>query len=85
MVAKNHRVRFETELGIEIISAPTPVFTFGGSACMNPSNGGTCTSGYGPVSSVDISAQTASLQSDLNNLKVFPILSFGLSVKLGHK
>jgi hypothetical protein len=52
---------------------------------MNPSNGGTCTSGYGAISAADVSAQTASLQSDLNNLKVFPILSFGLSVKLGRK
>jgi hypothetical protein len=84
MVARNHRIRFETELGVEIIGTPTAVWSYGGSACMNPSNGSTCTSGYGPIASADISTQTASLQNDLNDLKgLFPILSFGLSVKLG--
>ena len=84
MVARNHHVRFETELGVEVIGTPTTAWTYGGSACMNPSNGTTCTSGYGPIASSDIAAQTADLQNDLTNLKVFPILSFGLSYKIGH-
>jgi hypothetical protein len=88
MVARNHRIRFETEFGIEVIGTPTVAWNYGGSACVNTGSSSTCTS-YAtiatiPQASADIAAQTASFQSDLNGLKVFPILNFGLSVKIGH-
>jgi hypothetical protein len=83
MVARQHHLRFETELGVEVIGTPNVAWTYGGSACMNPSNGSTCTSNYGSIASADISTQNSSLQNDLNDLKVFPILSFGLSYKIG--
>jgi hypothetical protein len=35
--------------------------------------------------STDIATQIASLQSDVNNVKILPVLQFGLSVKLGKK
>jgi hypothetical protein len=85
MVAKNHRIRFETEFGVEVIGTPTAVWTYSGSACMSNSNGSACTSAYAPIAPADISVQNADLENDLTNLKVFPIISFGLSVKLGHK
>jgi hypothetical protein len=88
MVAKNHRVRFESEFGVEVIGTPTVAWTYGGEACDNTASGGTCTN-YQPISSIpqapaDIASQNASLQSDINGLKVFPILSVGLSFKIGH-
>ena len=38
-----------------------------------------------PGASADIATQTASLQSDVNGVKVFPIFSFGLSYKIGQE
>ena len=81
---------FETELGVEIIGTPTVAWNYGGMACPS-SNGTTCNAGtsYQSITSVpgataDIAAQTASLQNDVNGLKVFPIFSIGLSYKIGH-
>jgi hypothetical protein len=85
MVAKNHHIRFETELGIEIIGTPTVSWSYGGEGCVNPSSGGTqCSSGYAAVASADVNSQVADLQSDVNGLKVFPIFNIGLSYKFGH-
>jgi hypothetical protein len=88
MVAKNHHVRFETELGVEITGTPTVAWAYGGSACLNGSNG-TCSTPYEPINSIpgvsaDINAQTAKFQNDVNSVKVFPIFSLGLSYKIGH-
>ena len=92
MVAKNHRIRFETEFGVEIIGTPTVSWSYGGNACLANSAGTACASegGYVPVNTIsgattDISTQIASLQSDVNSVKILPVLQFGLSVKLGKK
>lgn len=92
MVAKNHRIRFETEFGIEIIGTPTVAWSYGGEACQTASKSSTtCSSesGYQSITTVsgasaDIATQTASLQSDVNSVKVLPIFSVGLSYKIGH-
>jgi hypothetical protein len=91
MVAKNHHIRFETELGVEIIGTPTVAWNYGGEACLANSAQNNCSPGTTYVSitsvpgaSADIATQTASLQSDVNGVKVFPIFSFGLSYKIGH-
>jgi len=88
MVAKNHHIRFETEFGVEIIGTPTVAWTYSGEACDNTTSGSNCanyaTFSSIPGASADIANQTASLQSDVNSVKVFPILSFGLSYKIGH-
>jgi hypothetical protein len=85
MVAKNHHIRFESEIGVEIIGTPTVAWTYGGSACYNTSS---CPTGTPinsiPGASADIAAQTAKFQNDVNGLKVFPIFSLGLSYKIGH-
>jgi hypothetical protein len=88
MVANNHRIRFETEFGVEIIGTPTVSWTYGGSACLNGSEG--CSTAYMPINSIpgvstDVATQVSSLQSDVNSVKVLPVLQFGLSVKLGKK
>lgn len=93
MVAKNHRIRFETEFGVEIIGTPTVSWSYGGEACPTASSTSTtCSSESGYVAintisgvSTDIATQIASLQSDVNNVKILPVLQFGLSVKLGKK
>jgi hypothetical protein len=91
MVAKNHRIRFESELGIEIIGTPTVTWSYGGEACQTASKTSTtCSSesGYQSINSVsgasaDITSQIASLQSDVNSVKILPVLQFGLSFKIG--
>jgi len=92
MVAKNHRIRFESEFGVEIIGTPTVAWNYGGEACLANSAGNACATGstYQSINSVpgattNINTQIASLQSDVNNVKIFPIFSIGLSVKLGKK
>jgi hypothetical protein len=91
MVPKTgRRIRFETELGIEYIGNPTVLWNTTGMGCTNAtvSGGTTCApSGssstvWGPVAPSDIAAQKASLQNDVNDLKIFPIFSFGLSYKI---
>ena len=93
MVAPGHRVRFETEFGVEIIGTPTVSWSYGGMACpVSSSSSTSCNEdvGYESINSIsgvstDISTQIASLQSDVNSVKVLPVLQFGLSVKLGKK
>jgi hypothetical protein len=92
MVAKNHRIRFETELGVEIIGTPTVSWSYGGEACpVSSSSSTSCNEdvGYESINSIsgvsaDIANQVASLQSDVNSVKVLPIFSIGLSFKIGH-
>jgi hypothetical protein len=91
MVAKHHRVRFESEFGVEVIGTPTVAWNYGGEACQANSGGTACATGSSyvaintvPGATANISSQIASLQSDVNSVKVFPIFSVGLSVKIGH-
>jgi hypothetical protein len=88
MVPKSgHRLRFETELGIEYINNPSVVWTLTGDACTttSTSQGVQCSSeGYGPVAASDIAQENANIQSDINDLKVFPVVQIGLSYKIGH-
>ncbi len=88
MVPKHGHIKFETELGVEIIGTPKVAWNYGGQACPT-SNGNTCSGPYQAIASVpgasaDIAAQTAILQNDVNGVKVFPIFSIGLSYKIGH-
>jgi hypothetical protein len=93
MVAKNHRIRFESEIGVEIIGTPTVSWSYGGEACPTASSTSTtCSSESGYVAintisgvSTDIATQVASLQSDVNSVKILPVLQFGLSFKIGKK
>jgi hypothetical protein len=83
---------FDTEFGIEITGTPTVGWTYGGQGCTGSANTGfrpgvaatTCYTGYGPVGTTDITNQNASLQSDFNAYKIFPIFSIGIGYKIGH-
>jgi len=77
LVPKGHkRFSFDTELGIEITGTPKVGWTYGGMGFA----GGSETAG--PVAASDITVQNASLQSDFNAYKVFPIVSIGVGFKL---
>jgi len=83
MLPKKGHFRFESEIGVEYISAPTVTFNnFSGEGCT--SYNGVTYSGCGAILSTDpnVVAQQNKLNNDLNPLRFFPILSFGLSYKI---
>lgn len=92
MVPKTgHHIRFETEFGIEYIGNPTVLWNVTGLGCTSSvgvTGATTCTgangtsTAWGPVAPADIAAQQATLQNDVNGLKVFPVIAFGLSYKI---
>jgi hypothetical protein len=91
MVPKTgHRIRFETEFGIEYIGNPPVLWNTTGMGCTNAvvTGGTTCApSGasstvWGPVAPTDVAAQKVDLQNDVNDFKIFPIFQFGLSYKI---
>jgi hypothetical protein len=94
MVPKSGHFRFETELGVDI-ATPTVTWNMTGEACTGSfgegfrpaATGGaptatSCSSGYGPVATSDIQFEQNKLQNSVNGLRVFPIISIGLSYKI---
>ena len=82
LVPQGHkRFSFDTEFGVEITGTPKVGWTYGGLGCVgSPSF---CAEGtYAAISPTDIATQNASLLSDFNGFKVFPIFSIGLGFKL---
>ena len=69
---------FETEAGFQYITRPTVVYVIHGSGCTGPAN-----TNCGPISQSSINQEQTNLQNDLSGLRFFPILSIGLSYKLG--
>jgi hypothetical protein len=87
LAKRNGHFSFDTEFGVEITGTPTVGWAFGGSGCANASGSSTnCSSNYVSIAaqSTDVAAQTASLQSDFNSFKVFPIFNIGIGYKFGH-
>jgi hypothetical protein len=85
LAKRNGHWSFDTEFGVEITGTPTVSWAFGGMGCANTSSssGSSCTN-YQNIPQTDVSAQTASLQSDFNSFKVFPIFNIGIGYKFGH-
>jgi len=81
MVPRTGRLKFETEIGIEYIGNPPVAWNLTGQACTT-TDGSTCSSAYGPVAPSDIAQENTNIQNDLNDLKVFPVVSIGLSYKI---
>lgn len=84
LVSQHHHLSIETEFGVDVTGSPTAVWNYGGSACIDTSN---CPTGT-PINSIpgataSISAQTADFMNNVNGVKVFPVLSFGMSYKIG--
>lgn len=80
-----HHFSFDTELGIEFVSAPTVALGFSGYVCTSaqgkncesPTNVSTFTAFQS-----DVTAEQAKLQNDVNFVKFYPILSFGIGYKI---
>jgi len=81
MVPRTGRLKFETEIGIEYIGDPPVSWNITGQACTT-ANGSTCSSAYGPVAPADIAQEKTNVQNDINGLRVFPVVSIGLSYRL---
>jgi hypothetical protein len=87
MLPKNGHFRFESEIGVEYISAPTVTFNnFTGEGCTSDVNG--AYSGCTQITSTNtavwsnVIAEQNKLNNSLNVLHYFPILSFELSYKI---
>ena len=82
---KGHHFSFDTELGIEFVSAPTVAIGFTGNVCTStqgqncstPDNAAT----YAPFLT-DVAAEQAKLQNDVNFVKFYPILSIGIGYRI---
>jgi hypothetical protein len=78
LLPKKGHFSFESELGIEFVSAPTVALAFSGNACTGSAN---CES-PGPVAPSDIAAEQSKLQNDVNFVKFYPILSIGIGYRI---
>ena len=71
---------FPSEFGFEYASAPTMQLTLSGSGCSDM--------GCGPINSpnnqANIEAERLKIVNDLAPLRFYPILSFGISYRVGH-
>ena len=78
------RFSFPVEVGFEYISQPTVRLSFSGSACGSQvQNDGSVGAGCGVVNPSDVAQEQSDLQSDLSPLRFYPIVSFGVSYRLG--
>ena len=86
MLKEKGHIGFQTEFGAEFISTPTVVYAISGTGCQNYNGGAVGSdssySNCGPIPASNVAAQQASIQSDLNPYRFFPILSIGLSYRL---
>jgi hypothetical protein len=87
---KGHHFSFDTELGIEFVSAPTVALAFTGNVCPSANYQSTtdsCTGGnqnastYAPFLT-DVTAEQNKYQNDLNFVKFYPIVSVGFGWRL---
>lgn len=77
MIPKKGRFTFQSEIGIQYISAPTVSYNFSGNGC----NDKTYTN-CGPIPQENVIDEQNKLQNDLNELRFYPILSIGLSYRI---
>jgi len=88
MLPKKGHFRFESEIGFEYISQPTVTFNnFTGTGCTGYNSSTNTYSGCGSITSTNaawtnVINEQNKLNNDLNALRFFPILSFGLSYKI---
>jgi hypothetical protein len=75
---------FPVEVGFQYIAQPTVRLTASGTACTNALQvGGTTVSGCGPVDQGDVQQEQHDLQNDLSPLRFYPVLSIGVSYRIG--
>jgi hypothetical protein len=82
---KGHHFSFDTELGIEFVSKPTVTLGFTGLVCPS-AQGASCESpqnaATNPTVISDVASEQAKLQSDVNFLSFYPIVSVGIGWRL---
>jgi hypothetical protein len=70
---------FPVEVGIALIQAPTLNITLSGEGCNDPQGTYCVNVATDPTIQSNLKAQIATYQNDLNPLKTYPIVSFGVS------
>ena len=78
---RNVRISFPVELGFEYIAPPTAQLNITGGACTEYR---TSDIECGPVEQLNVSQEQTELTSDIRPLRVFPILSVGVTYWIGH-
>ena len=82
---KGHHFSFDTELGIEFVSKPTVALGFTGSVCTQ-AQGANCSTPTNvssfPAFTADVASEQAKLQSDVNFLSFYPIVSVGVGWRI---
>lgn len=74
------RFTFQSEIGFQYFTAPTVVYSITGTGCQNYNAG--VYSNCGPIPQTNISSEQMKLQNDLSDLRFFPIVSFGLGIRI---
>jgi hypothetical protein len=80
MLPEKGHFRLITELGFQYLSAPTVTYNVAGGGCTNDVNG--VYTNCGPIPQSSVTAEQNELQSDLYDLRFFPVFSIGLSYKI---
>ena len=80
MLPKRGHLTFETEIGVQFFSQPTVNYTFTGQGCQTDT-GGVYTD-CGPIPQDNITSEQQKLQNDINELRYFPVVSFGISYRI---
>jgi hypothetical protein len=81
---QGHRFSFDTELGIEFVSKPTVALGFTGLVCPS-AQGANCESPRKrrvPRSCPYVTAEQSKLQTDVNFLSFYPIVSVGVGYRI---
>jgi hypothetical protein len=85
LLPKKGRFTFQSELGVEFVSAPTVALAFSGNVCTS-AQGANCATptniSSNPMFQADITSEQAKLQNDVNFVRYYPILSFGVGFKI---
>lgn len=85
LLPKKGRFTFQSELGIEFVSAPTVALAFSGNVCTS-AQGANCESPTSISSNTtvqsDVASEQSKLQNDVNFVRFYPIVSIGFGVKL---
>jgi hypothetical protein len=77
MLPANKHFAFETEIGVQFFSQPVVSLAFTGQGCPTATD-----VGCKPIPTTNVAAEQVTLQNDVNDLRFFPVLSFGLSYKI---
>jgi hypothetical protein len=85
LIPTKGRFTFQSELGIEFVSAPTVALGFTGSVCTS-AQGANCASPTNVSNftqfQTDVTAEQNKLENDVNFVKFYPIVSIGIGYRI---